>query len=173
MQLDDDFIPGDRFSNHYLAATLDRGLYFPDGKIEDEVYVYDSFLQSKMYAKGVTCSDCHNPHTLKRRAAGDRVCFQCHQEAKYNAKTHHFHKNGSRGASCISCHMPPRTYMGVDSRNDHSFRIPRPDISVSMPQIPNACNLCHKDKSAVWAAGTVKKWYGRTPIGKQNFAHAL
>jgi tetratricopeptide (TPR) repeat protein len=69
--------------------------------------------------------------------------------------------------------MPPRTYMGVDSRNDHSFRIPRPDISVEMPEVPNACTLCHQDRNASWAAEAVKKWYGKVPAGKQNFAHAL
>jgi len=172
-QLDDDFKAGDKFHEHYLPVTIDEGLYFPDGKIEDEVYVYNSFLQSKMYAKGVTCSDCHNPHTLKRREESDKVCFQCHKEQKYTAQSHHFHKKGSRGASCVNCHMPPRTYMGVDSRNDHSFRIPRPDISVEMPQVPNACNICHQDQNASWAAAAVKKWYGKVPVGKQNFAHAL
>jgi len=172
-QLDDDFVAGDRFLDHHLPVTLDEGLYFPDGKIEDEVYVYDSFLQSKMYAKGVSCSDCHNPHTLNRRASGDKVCFQCHKEKKYTASSHHHHEAGSTGASCISCHMPPRTYMGVDSRNDHSFRIPRPDISVSMPEVPNACTICHRDHNATWAAKQVKHWYGKTPKGKQDFAHAL
>jgi len=172
-QLDEGFKPGEKFHEHYLPVTIDEGLYFPDGKIEDEVYVYNSFLQSKMYAKGVTCSDCHNPHTLNRRAEGDKVCFQCHKEQKYTAKKHHFHKEGSSGASCVNCHMPPRIYMGVDSRNDHSFRIPRPDISVAMPEVPNACNICHKDRNASWAADAVKKWYGKVPVGEQNFAHAL
>lgn len=172
-QLDDDFTPGDKFDDHYLATMLDEGLYFPDGKIEDEVYVYDSFLQSKMYEKGVTCTDCHNPHTLKRRAGGDKVCFQCHEPQTYTATTHHFHKEGSSGSSCVSCHMPARTYMGVDSRNDHSFRVPRPDISVDMKEVPNACNLCHTDKSPKWATEAMQGWYGDIPIGKQNFAHDL
>ncbi len=172
-QLDDDFTRGDAFTDHYLPVRLEKGLYFPDGKIEDEVYVYNSFLQSKMYAKGVTCSDCHNPHSLQRRASGDKVCFQCHKEEKYSATSHHHHPKGSSGASCVGCHMPARTYMGIDSRKDHSFRIPRPDISVAMPEVPNACNLCHKDKKAKWAADTLKAWFGHTPVGKQNFAHAL
>ncbi|WP_457607360.1 multiheme c-type cytochrome [Nitratifractor sp.] len=172
-QLDDDYRASDRYSDHYLSVTLDEGLYFPDGKIEDEVYVYNSFRQSRMYEKGVTCSDCHNPHTLQRKAPGDAVCYQCHKQEKYTSKSHHFHEEGSKGASCISCHMPPRTYMGVDSRNDHSFRIPRPDISVKMSEVPNVCNHCHADKDARWAADTVKKWYGKTPVGKQNFAPAL
>ncbi len=172
-QLDDHFTPGDKFSDHYLAVTLAENLYFPDGKIQDEVYVYDSFLQSKMYEKGVTCTDCHNPHTLNRRAEGDKVCFQCHQTETYTSTAHHFHKEGSTGASCVSCHMPARTYMGVDSRNDHSFRVPRPDLSVEMKEIPNACNLCHTDKEASWAADAMKSWYGKTPVGKQNFAHSM
>ncbi|MEA3456179.1 MAG: multiheme c-type cytochrome, partial [Campylobacterota bacterium] len=172
-QLDDNYVPGDKFSDHYLPVLLERGLYFPDGKIQDEVYVYDSFLQSKMYAEGVTCSDCHNPHTLERKSEGDKVCYQCHSEEKYTAKSHHFHEAGGTGASCIGCHMPARTYMGVDSRNDHSFRVPRPDLSVEMKEIPNACNLCHSDKDARWAADAVKKWYGKIPVGKQNFAHSL
>ena len=172
-QLDDNITAGDNFYNHYLPVNLDENRYFPDGKIEDEVYVYNSFLQSKMYAKGVTCTDCHNPHTLKRKAQGDTVCYQCHTSKKYTSTKHHFHKEGSKGSACISCHMPARTYMGVDSRNDHSFRIPRPDISVEMKEIPNACNLCHTDKNAKWASDAVKKWYGKTPVGKQNFAHAL
>ncbi len=172
-QLDDNFIPGNKFSDHYLAVQLDQNLYFPDGKIEDEVYVYDSFLQSKMYAAGVTCTDCHNPHTLQRKSEGDKVCSQCHTEEKYTATSHHKHKEGDEGASCISCHMPARTYMGVDSRNDHSFRIPRPDVSVEMEEIPNACNLCHIDKDPQWAVDAMKKWYGKLPVGKQNFAHSL
>jgi tetratricopeptide (TPR) repeat protein len=69
--------------------------------------------------------------------------------------------------------MPARLYMGVDSRNDHSFRIPRPDVSVAMKEVPNACNLCHTDKEAKWAADAIKKWYGKIPVGKQNFVHDL
>jgi tetratricopeptide (TPR) repeat protein len=172
-QLDDNYVPGNKFADHYLAVQLEQNLYFPDGKIQDEVYVYDSFLQSKMYAAGVTCTDCHNPHTLERKSKGDKVCSQCHSEEKYTATSHHKHKEGGEGASCISCHMPARIYMGVDSRNDHSFRLPRPDISVDMKEIPNACNLCHIDKNAQWASDAMKKWYGKIPVGKQNFAHAL
>jgi Tfp pilus assembly protein PilF len=171
-QLDDNYTPGDNYSDHYLSSLLTEGLYYPDGKIEDEVYVYNSFRQSKMYEKGVSCSDCHNPHTLKRRQEGDRVCFQCHQEGKYSNSMHHKHPKGSKGASCIECHMPTRTYMGVDSRNDHSFRIPRPDLSIGNTR-PNACNNCHKDKDAQWASNRLKQWYNKIPIGKQNFSHAL
>jgi len=172
-QIDDNFVPGDAFHEHYLPVNLNEGLYFPDGKIQDEVYVYNSFVQSKMYEEGVTCSDCHNPHSLERKGVGDNVCFSCHQSEIYTSTTHHKHKEGSTGSSCISCHMPARTYMGVDSRNDHSFRVPRPDLSVENKSLPNTCNLCHTDEEAKWAADAVKKWYGKVPVGKQNFSHAM
>ena len=169
-QVSDDFKSGDKFSDHYLNVTLTQNLYFSDGKIKDEVYVYNSFLQSKMYEKGVTCSDCHDVHSLKRKAKGDSVCFSCHTPTKYESKTHTKHEKNEPG--CISCHMPSRIYMGVDERNDHSFRIPRPDLSVNS-DIPNACNNCHKKKSASWADKAMKEWYKTTPIGKQNFSHDL
>jgi len=172
-QLDDDYVPGDAFHDHYLPVKLDNGLYFSDGKVDDEVYVYNSFLQSKMYAEGVTCTDCHDAHSLERKGMGDKVCFSCHQSETYTATSHHKHKEGGTGSSCIACHMPARTYMGVDSRNDHSFRVPRPDISLESKEIPNACNLCHTDKEASWSVEAMKKWYGKVPVGHQNFSHAL
>ena len=171
-QLDDKFKTGDKFHNHYLPTLLDENLYYSDGKIKDEVYVYNSFLQSKMHEAGVICTDCHNPHTLERKAEGDQICFRCHKMDKYKAPSHHKHLEGSTGASCISCHMPARTYMGVDSRNDHSFRVPRPDLSVGN-DTPDACTLCHKDKDASWASDAMKKWYGKIPKGKQDFAHSF
>lgn len=170
--LDDTYTPGDDFSDHYENMTLSDGLYFPDGKIKDEVYVYNSFKQSKMYEAGVTCSDCHDPHSMKRKAVGEQVCYQCHAPQKYTAGSHHKHKVGSTGSNCISCHMPSRIYMGVDQRNDHSFRLPRPDLSVGT-DIPNACNNCHKDKTPLWATEAMKQWYTNIPVGKQNFSHAL
>ncbi len=171
-QLDDDFKAGKNFYDHYENITLEENLYFSDGQIQDEVYVYNSFLQSKMYKEGVVCSDCHNPHSLNRKADGDNICSKCHLPSNYKATKHHKHQQGSKGASCISCHMPSRTYMGVDERNDHSFRVPRPDLSIGT-KIPNACNNCHKDKTPSWASTALKKWYGKTPKGYQTFSHDL
>jgi len=171
-QLDDDFVPGDNFRDHYLPSLLTDALYYPDGKIKDEVYVYGSFVQSKMYQAGVTCSDCHNPHSLELKAMGDKVCAQCHLETDYASSKHHFHQQDSKGASCIVCHMPAKTYMGVDERNDHSFRIPRPDLAEQLV-MPDACTLCHKDKKSPWAADAIKKWLGKAPHGYQKFSPAL
>lgn len=169
-QLDDSFAPGERFEEHYLPATLSDTLYFSDGKIKDEVYVYGSFKQSRMYEAGVSCSDCHDPHTTKRHALGDHVCDRCHRRVDYDTKQHHHHDRES--ADCIDCHMLSRTYMGIDERNDHSFRIPRPDLSDEV-QAPNACNACHEGKSNKWSSDALKQWYGKTPKGHQRFAHAL
>jgi predicted CXXCH cytochrome family protein len=164
-----DYVHGEPLLNHYLPRLLDDGMYYPDGQIQDEVYVYGSFLQSRMHQAGVTCSDCHDPHSLRLRQPGSAVCLQCHAEDKFATETHHFHKLDSKGASCVECHMPPRDYMQVDPRHDHSLRIPRPDLSV-MLGTPNACNNCHTDKSAEWAAAQVQDWYGHVPQGLQNWA---
>lgn len=166
------YVHGDRFTDHYIPNRLDEGLYFADGQIDGEVYVYGSFLQSRMYQAGVTCSDCHEPHDLSLRAPGNGVCLQCHRADKYDAKQHHHHPLGSPGASCAECHMPPRSYMVVDPRHDHSMRIPRPDLSVRLGT-PNACNQCHKDKPNQWSADQVTAWYGDTPKGIQRYAQTL
>jgi tetratricopeptide (TPR) repeat protein len=167
-----DYVPGNPFMDHYVPSLLVEGLYHADGQIDDEVYVYGSFLQSRMYAAGVTCSDCHEPHSLALRAPGNDVCAQCHLPAKYDRKSHHFHEPGSEGASCAECHMPPKNYMVVDPRHDHSMRIPRPDLSVKLGT-PNACNNCHADRDADWAAQQIKTWYGDVLPGYQTYAEAL
>ena len=75
---------GGRFLDTHLPSILEDVLYHDDGQIKEEVYVYGSFVQSKMFHHGVRCSDCHNPHTLKLRAEGNALCVQCHVATKYN-----------------------------------------------------------------------------------------
>ena len=160
-----------------IPQLISEPIYFADGQVLDEDYVYGSFVQSKMYAKGVTCKDCHDVHSGKRIIDGNQLCAQCHRADIYDRYDHHFHKyenepgnplvleRGEKivkvgeGALCVNCHMPPRFFMGVDSRNDHSMRIPRPDLSIKIG-VPNACNQCHADKSAQWSDTEIKKWYG-------------
>ncbi|HXV62596.1 MAG TPA: tetratricopeptide repeat protein [Vicinamibacteria bacterium] len=143
----------------HRPALLTEPLYFPDGQILEEVYVYGSFLQSKMYQRGVTCKDCHDPHALTVRGEGNSVCAGCHLPEKFDSTSHHHHSPGSAGASCVECHMPARTYMVVDPRHDHSFRIPRPDLSLDIG-VPNACSGCHRDRDPAWAREAVVRWYG-------------
>ena len=162
-----DAAPGPPFLDSYLPALLEPGLYHADGQIDGEVFEYGSFLQSRMYHAGVTCSDCHEPHSLKLRAEGNALCSQCHLPAKFDTAEHHQHAPGSTGAQCANCHMPTKTYMVVDRRRDHSFRVPRPDLSASIGT-PNACTQCHTDRSADWAARAIATWY---PHGRQTQPH--
>ena len=172
-QLSDDKIH-QPFMNSFRPARLTSSLYYADGQPKDEVYVYGSYIQSKMYHAGVTCSDCHNPHTNQLKLPGDQVCNQCHISENYRSENHHHHKvkGQESDVSCIDCHMSATTYMGVDVRNDHSFRIPRPDLSDGT-EIPNSCNKCHTVNTAKWSAQRLKEWYTKNPIGMQQFAGAL
>jgi hypothetical protein len=117
---------GTSLHDHMQLSLLDEHLYFADGSIQDEVFVFGSFLQSKMYHAGVRCTDCHNAHTLETRLPGAMVCAQCHDPEVFAVPSHHHHAIDSAGASCLDCHMPARTYMAVDDRRDHAFSIPRP-----------------------------------------------
>lgn len=170
-EIHEDYVYGQPASDDYRIALLSQDLYFPDGQIKGEVYEYGSFLQSRMYREGVTCSDCHEPHSLALRADGNAVCLQCHS-SKYDSPSHHFHPKGSCGAQCVNCHMPSRTYMVIDARRDHSIRVPRPDLSINLGT-PNACNQCHKDKSPQWASAAIIRWYGTRTYGLQHFAETL
>jgi predicted CXXCH cytochrome family protein len=171
-QFSNDYHPGDRLEDHYVPALLTAGLYYPDGQQREEVYNWGSFLSSRMYSKGVTCGDCHEPHGAKLRAPGNEVCGQCHLASKFDTPRHHFHEAGTPGAQCKSCHMRTTTYMIVDPRHDHSFRIPRPDRSETL-DVPNACNQCHDDRKPAWAVAELRKRYPHPKTGFQDFATAF
>jgi predicted CXXCH cytochrome family protein len=170
----EDWVPGRWLSQTHVVEAIARTTYHADGQIRDieEPYNYTPFKQSKMFAAGVTCSDCHDPHSSKLRASGDGVCQQCHASDKYADAAHSHHAGVEPAPTCISCHMQARTYMVVDPRHDHSFRIPRPDVSAELGT-PNACNGCHADKSPQWAAAAVEKWFGPNREGFQTYASAF
>ena len=171
-QFSDEWHAGQPLADGFRTQLIEPGLFFADGQQRDEVFNHGAFLGSRMHAKGVTCSDCHDPHTQKLRAPGNAVCSQCHLPAKYDAPAHHHHEPGTQGATCASCHMPTTTYMVVDPRHDHGFRIPRPDRTLSLG-VPNACNQCHTDRKPQWAADAVKAWYPQSRPGFQTFAEAF
>ncbi|MBS0348784.1 MAG: tetratricopeptide repeat protein [Proteobacteria bacterium] len=152
--------PGAAFLDDYRPALVEPGLYHPDGQIDDEVFEYGSFVQSRMHRAGVTCSHCHDSHSLKLRADGNTLCGQCHLSSRYDRPEHHRHGEGSAGAQCVSCHMPTKTYMGVHVRRDHRLAVPRPAQSARLGT-PDACTACHKDKSPAWAAAAIERWTGR------------
>lgn len=142
-----DFPPGGNYYDYFNNELLQRTTYHADGQILDEVYEYASFIQSRMYHKGIRCTDCHDPHRAKPKYTGNALCTSCHQHpaGKYDSPAHHFHQPNSTGAACVECHMPQTTYMEVHARRDHSLRNPRPDLSVQLGT-PNACTRCHLDK---------------------------
>lgn len=163
----EDARPGEPLLQTHRPALLDNLLYHADGQQLDEDYEYGSFLQSRMHAAGVSCGDCHEPHGIRRSPAPDQLCSKCHVPARFDTPAHHFHADASAGASCIACHMPSKNYMVVDGRRDHSFRVPRPDLTLKIGT-PNACNGCHTDKDAAWASAAVAQWY---PSGRSKAAH--
>ena len=150
----------------FIPELLTEGNYHADGQILEEVYVYGSFVQSKMYRNGVRCADCHDSHSTKLLKEGNDLCLQCHRADTYNTADHHFHKEVHEGKpgpgwSCVSCHMPGQDYMGIDNRADHSIRIPRPDLNLAIG-VPDSCSMagCHFDKSVQWSTDEYTKWYG-------------
>jgi tetratricopeptide (TPR) repeat protein len=166
-QFGDDFEPGQALLDAYRPSFLEENLYHADGQIQDEVYVYGSFLQSRMHAAGVSCSDCHDPHSAELRVEGNALCGQCHVASRYDQTSHHGHARESAGSFCVDCHMPETTYMVVDPRRDHSFRVPRPDLTTRIGT-PNACNGCHLDETSEWASAALDEWF---PGGRQTASH--
>lgn len=181
-QISEGFRPDRVFFDHYSPRLISSGLYYPDGQILDEVYVWGSFLQSRMHLAGVTCSNCHDPHSVELERPGNETCTFCHQASppaafaaagvitgasSYDSADHHLHPDQSEGAQCVACHMPSRTYMGVDDRRDHSFRIPRPDLSQTLG-VPEPCTGCHVDQNAEWATEVLAKHFGTE--NREHFA---
>jgi len=176
---------GQKLLDYQLPEVFDGNFFYADGQILDEDYVYSSFIQSKMYEKGVRCTDCHDPHSLKVKFKenyddkfdDNRLCTSCHTNqhpaGKYDTPAHHHHPDSTQpGTKCVECHMPETTYMVADPRRDHSFRSPHPDLTVWLG-IPNACNGCHNDaekgETPEWAAKKVEEWYGKK---KESTHHA-
>jgi predicted CXXCH cytochrome family protein len=162
-------LPGNELMDNYIPEIPTTEHFHADGQVDDEDYIYTSFLQSKMFRQGVKCNNCHNPHSTKLILTANQTCLQCHTK-KYDGPSHTFHPVGTAASECISCHMPGKLYMGNDLRHDHSFRVPRPDLSAKYGT-PNACNNCHNNKSSQWSADAVIKWFG--PARKYHFADDL
>jgi Flp pilus assembly protein TadD len=171
-QIHEPWRPGRQLLDTHLTSLLEPGLFEADGKMVGEVFNYQAFRQSRMFRAGVTCSDCHEPHALGLRAEGNGVCGQCHDAGTYDAAAHHHHPPGSAAARCVACHLPERTYMVVDKRHDHGFRVPRPDLTVRFG-VTNACTDCHADRPPALAADAVERWHGQGRKGSQTWTEAF
>jgi len=161
-----DVVAGEPYFDHFaLTVTDGTDLYFPDGQVRDENFVYASFYSSRMHHAGVTCGDCHEPHSNKLLIPGNMLCMRCHMPGTDpNApvivpETHSPCTPGTPGHDCTSCHMPQTTYMQRHPRRDHGFTIPDPLLTREFG-VPNACNRCHTDKSTEWAIEEADKFYG-------------
>ena len=165
-------LPGLPLEDSHHPSLLTQPTYYADGQQRDEDYTWGSFRQSKMFQNDVTCMDCHEPHSLKLRAEGNALCTRCHNAAKFDTEQHHFHKQDSRGTQCMDCHAPEQNYMVIDGRHDHSFRLPRPDLSLSLGS-PNACTQCHLKQKPEWAAATLDKWYGKSWRDRLHYGTVL
>ena len=139
------------FHQQFQLDGVNEPLYFSDGQIRDEVFVLGSFLQSKMAQAGVTCTNCHDPHSGKTKLPGEQICATCHRADVFAAPEH---TNGHTDANCLDCHMPARTYMGVDNRRDHRFHRPSALNANSM----SPCQSCHEDKSESWLKDAIMHW---------------
>jgi len=166
-QFADQGVPGGELLDRYLPTLLSAGTFHPDGQILDEDFEWHSFTQSKMYANGVRCSDCHDVHSGKRYKDGNDLCTRCHRADTYDTPAHHFHKaewqgKPSAGVLCVSCHMSGQEFMRVHYRRDHSLRIPRPDLTATLG-VPNACSAsgCHADRPLEWVQAKYDGWYGK------------
>ena len=170
--LSEDYVYGRPLMNTHRISLLDEDLYYPDGQVKGEVYEYGSFLQSKMYAAGVTCHDCHDPHSAGLTASGNAVCARCHLPGKFDSPAHHHHSASGPGSRCVDCHMPTTNFMVVDARHDHSIRIPRPDLTLKIGT-PNACSKCHAESPPQWAADWAVKWWGSEKSSQPHYGEAI
>lgn len=186
--LGDGYTVGKRLMDDYLPSPLTRELYALDGKIKDEVFEHGSFLQSKMFDKGVRCSNCHNPHSTELKAPGNAVCLQCHNTAgktsvegvdgqglqakNYDSVEHTRHTMGQPGSQCVDCHMPGKFYMGNDFRHDHSFSIPNPERAQKLGT-PDACLTCHQGKAGDKVTAQFKLWSASTAAQAPRYDESL
>jgi tetratricopeptide (TPR) repeat protein len=157
------FMPGDRFFDHFDLATLEDPDFYPDGRDLGENYTYTSWLMSPCAKSGkLDCIHCHTAsgrYRFKAEEKANDACMPCHEKNVKNASTHSHHQQGNPGNRCISCHMPMTSFARMN-RTDHSMLPPAPSATLAFMS-PNACNLCHKDKDAVWADERVREWRSR------------
>ena len=177
-----------RLMDDYLPSALTRELFELDGKIKDEVFEYGAFTQSKMFAKGVRCSNCHNVHGTDLKAPGNGVCLQCHnpsgktavagvdgqglQAKDYESAEHHRHIQGQAGSQCVDCHMPGKLYMVNDYRHDHGFSVPNPARAQRLGT-PDACLGCHSDSPGDRIAEQFRLWYGADKPAAPRYDESL
>lgn len=180
-QLTDHFQPGDSYHDHYrVVLPTNATTYYPDGQQRDEDFNWTSVLLSRMAHAGVTCLDCHDPHSLRTLLpiTDNQLCMQCHaapgrvqpngtKAIAIDPTAHSHHAAGSTGNSCVACHMPTTNYMMRAPRHDHGWLKPDPLLTKELG-IPNACSKCHADKTLEWNIAKADEWYGAKLDSRQR-----
>jgi hypothetical protein len=149
--------------------------YYRDGMVRVSGREYNGLIASGCYQRGeMSCLTCHQMHKsssdsrplvqwandqLRPDAFGDKICLKCHSADQYAAAQHTHHATGSSGSSCYNCHMPHTTYGLLKAIRSHTMS--SPDVGKDLAaRRPNACNLCHLDKTFQWTADKLHQWYG-------------
>lgn len=157
------FQPGDRFFDHFDLVTLEDPDFYPDGRDLGENYTATTWMMSPCVKSGqLDCLFCHTSSGRYRFKAADKAnqaCMPCHQDKVNRSAQHTHHKENSAGNRCISCHMPTTEFARM-RRTDHSMLPPSPSATMAFGS-PNACNLCHQEKTPQWADHWVRKWRKR------------
>lgn len=149
-------------------------MFWRDGHPRVTGREYQAITHTTCFTKGeMSCVSCHRMHQPKsdkrtpKEWADDQMnhhrldnhaCAQCHDTAKYASSAHTHHTPESVGSSCMNCHMPHTSYGLLKAIRTHGINSPdiRRDQELGRP---NACNLCHLDRSLDWAAKKLNQWF--------------
>jgi len=158
-----DFKPGETYFDHYDLVTLEDNDFYPDARDLGENYTWTLWHMNPCVKAGkLECIHCHTSSgRFRQRGAGDKsntACLPCHKERVENAVKHTRHEAGTRGNACIACHMPMTVFARMQ-RSDHSLLPPTPAATIEFKS-PNACSICHDDKTPQWADKHARKWFG-------------
>jgi predicted CXXCH cytochrome family protein len=160
--------------SQYLERNPDllRDFFWADGMVRVSGRDYNGLIESPCYKGGrFSCLSCHSMHKsepaglMARSRTGDQACTQCHEAlgnpSKQLAHTHH--PAGSSGSECYNCHMPRTTYGVLKAIRSHQVSSPRIADQLATGR-PNACNLCHLDKTLAWSAEHLSAWYAQPKL---------
>jgi hypothetical protein len=148
-----------------------RNGWWSDGEIRVSGREHSALDASPCFTKGtLSCTSCHSMHgyvstddQLKRGMDGDAACTQCHAEPKYAPERHAKHAPSSEGARCQNCHTPHTTYGLQKAIRTH--RVSSPSVATTLATgRPNACNLCHLDKTLAWTQDALVRDFGAKPV---------
>ncbi len=155
--------------------------FWSDGMVRVSGREYNGLIDSPCFKDArdekttLSCFSCHtmhkpdgdarsipewaDTHQVSAGKAGTDACLPCHETMRANVAAHTKHRAGSTGSSCYNCHMPYTTYGLLRALRSHQISSPTVTASLETGR-PNACNLCHLDKTLAWTSEYLERWYG-------------